>query len=206
MKELVSLPTDQTVPIIEIAHSFYLADGKPDIAMLDALNHDVVLTEDRPCVLLKFTVKGNCVDYALAFLGRKLKGVKLRPMRLMLFENKSIPELDASGAAKLPTDFTLPLRQDKREKGPGYQAMVVRSAATKFRAERKVTAKDRGVGFSVARGEYLFVYQTVMEGHSYAVDNVLVLGRADTEKYFNFMFPLYAAVRAGKEIGKNVKK
>jgi hypothetical protein len=87
--------------------------------------------------------------------------------------------------------------------------MVVHNVATKFSADRGgVEATERGVGFSVARGEYLFVYQTTLDGQSYAMDNVVVLGRKDTEKYFNFMFPQYAAACAdvSKEVNLKVEK
>eukprot|EP01034_Spumella_vulgaris_P028791 gene28791-35713_t len=194
LEKWISLPKSQPVRVIEIDHSFNnfgdnTSNNAPDNTMLDALN-EIALTENRPCAWLKFTAPDSCVDYGLAFLGRKPKDAKPRPHRVVLFGNKGIRERDANGAdTQLPTDFTLPGCSSN------HPATVVHSVATKFRAERDVNATDRGVGFSVARGDYLFVHQTIQEGRSYAVENTLILGRVDTEKYFNFMFPQYADIR-----------
>ena len=74
------------------------------------------------------------------------------------------------------------------------QAHNLRDAAALFADKSGV-----GLGSVVARGDYLYVYQTTHEGASSFKGNTVFIGRRDAEKYFGFMFELYRSMKAATE-------
>lgn len=143
-------------------------------------------------------------EYALGFLG-KCDSSGQRPHRLIMFGSWSIEELEPNLEPALPADFTLV--RTKTHKPAGYHSVHVKTTAAAWRNEERnkgVTA-HRGLGSAVGSGEFMYVYQTTMEGGSYSVGNVLTLGGADTEQYFGFMHPPLTAASKLLRIERNEK-
>lgn len=169
-KETILLPSEISPPndrppleIVQLQSSFRHPAGAG--ALISELNAITLFEED-------------CFDYALVFLGKKDPTNGLRLKRIVFFDNKSITELDPSCGQPLPTNATL-IQAPKKE--PGYRAIYLQHVAANYFEENKQTdSAGDGLGDTVARGEYIYVYHTTMEGDSYSVDNVLTIGRKDS--------------------------
>lgn len=184
LKEEITLPTPfEPIMVVNVKASFSCKKGATEI--IEELNK-IELTEDSPCVLLK-SAGGDHWDFGLAFLGAKRHDDGERPVRVILFGNKARAvlvqkaEVDADDARNVPQD----------------QATKVMLAA------QQCDKSGRGIGSTIARNEHTFMYLTAFEGDSRVEGNVFIIGREDTQGFFKFMYPFYAAVKAGEEWERN---
>ncbi len=112
----------------------------------------------------------------------------------MFFENKAAQELlRETQYGVTPARDTSSTALARLSRNP-RQAHNLRDAAALF-----ADKSGAGLGSVVARGDYLYVYQTTHEGASSFNGNTVFIGRRDVEEYFGFMFELYRSMKAATE-------
>jgi hypothetical protein len=204
LRHQITLPPDDIVRVHQLRSTCYSSKGSPRKDALTEIDA-ICLSEQMPCVVLQAAPQ-DCWDYGLMFLGRKNENGN-RSHHLLIFDNKAGWVLEGAGVGSANRSWESDLEpgvkrekarlllQEQREKERFRQSKHFNGSAQLLQGTRL-----GGAGQCLARGDYLYVYQTTKRmDSSTAFGNVVTVCERDTSEYFNLIYAPYKAMKAVME-------